>query len=62
MPTMLALAGRKVTIGNKELHFTKTERIDFLILVMVFGVLVGGVSSFSILINQIVRAFSIASP
>jgi hypothetical protein len=35
------------------LSFTKTERIDFAILAVVFGVLVGGISSFSILINQI---------
>lgn len=31
-----------------------TERIDFVILTIVFGVLVGAISSFSILINQIV--------
>jgi len=35
--------------------FTNTERIDFAILTIVFGVLVGAISAFSILINQIVR-------
>jgi hypothetical protein len=34
--------------------FTNTERIDFGILTLVFGVLVGAISAFSILINQIV--------
>jgi len=37
--------------------FTNTERVDFVILVLVFGVLVGAISAFSILITQIVSWF-----
>src|SRR4051812_34760809 len=68
--TLLALIGRPRTpqasagarTGNDQvvseellgITFTKTERVDFAILVLVFGVLVGAISAFSILINQIV--------
>jgi hypothetical protein len=38
--------------------FTNTERLDFCILTLIFGVLVGAISAFSILINQIVSLIS----
>lgn len=68
--TLLALIGRPRTpqtsagasagdeqVVSEELlgiTFTNTERLDFAILTLVFGVLVGAISAFSILINQIV--------
>ncbi|CAG8687095.1 10290_t:CDS:10, partial [Acaulospora colombiana] len=51
--TILALFGRQKTGEEENLSFTRTEKIDFAILVIVFGVLVGCISSFSILTNQI---------
>ncbi|KIM22324.1 hypothetical protein M408DRAFT_291135 [Serendipita vermifera MAFF 305830] len=64
--TLLALIGRprarptstSAAAGTESeellgVTFTNTERIDFAILTLVFGVLVGAISAFSILINQI---------
>ena len=58
IPILLALiGGRSKSENGEELSFTNTERIDFAILSIVFGVLVGAISSFSILINQIVSYY-----
>ncbi|KAG9054608.1 hypothetical protein FS842_004676 [Serendipita sp. 407] len=56
--TMAALFGRqKMSEDDGSPTFSKTEKIDFAIIATVFGVLVGAISSFSILISQIVRFF-----
>ncbi|KAG8851084.1 hypothetical protein FRB91_008480, partial [Serendipita sp. 411] len=52
--TMAALFGRqKMSEDDGSPTFSKTEKIDFAIIATVFGVLVGAISSFSILISQI---------
>ncbi|PVF99442.1 MFS general substrate transporter [Serendipita vermifera] len=53
LSTVLALFGRQGKGEYENLTFTSTEKLDFAILVIVFGVLVGCISSFSILTNQI---------
>lgn len=53
MDTISAFLGRHQSSDPEAPSFTKTERIDFLILVMGFGTVVGAISGFSILTNQI---------